>query len=481
MVKLLIFLTGSKYKVNTDLLQLQNSDGYGVVFMIEISMEEAVQLCREGEKLLPEEKKAIVNERLKMLVSYAKKNSAYFRKLYSDIDEDNFSLEDLPPVTKSELMKCYEDWVTDPDITYDGVTEYVNTPIETRGPYLGKYSALMTSGTSGNPMPMVRDSYHNIIHGTLIQTRFLKNVDEHILDPKYNKLATIIFTDPSVSSYSSFLKVKALNPDYSDNMLAISLQEGSESIIKKLNDFQPDLLTAYPSTIGPLISAAEEGRLSIHLKAIGFSAEVLSPETRCRAEAAFNCPVLNNYCSTEGGEAAMACKLGNLHINDDWVIIEPVDKDGNPVKDGEWSEGIYVTDLTNYVQPVIRYYMNDSVKITRTCGCGMNLPIMEINGRVLEEIQVEGKRLSGLVILHSLHEVKDLYTYQVAHVSEGCFELRAEFANGADKEKILNDFSRELNEYLLNNGCREVTVKLSSEPPRHNARGGKIKEFVKEF
>ncbi len=449
--------------------------------MTNISMEEAVRLCKEGEKLLSEEKKAVVHKRLKALVSYSKNHSAYFRRLYSDIDVDNFSLEDLPPVTKSELMKCYEDWVTDSDITYNNVVEYVNSPVETRGSYLGKYAALMTSGTSGTPMPMVRDSYHNTIHGALIQTRFLRNVDQHILDPRYNKLATIIFTDQTVSSYSSFLKIKTMNPEYSANMLAISLQEGSENIIKKLNDFQPDFLSAYPSTIGPLISAAEEGRLSIHLKSIGFSAEVLSPETRCRAEMAFNCPVLNNYCSTEGGEVAMACKLGNLHINDDWIIIEPVDKNGMPVKDGEWSEGIYVTDLTNYVQPIIRYYMNDSVKISRSCKCGINLPIMEINGRVLEDIQIEGKRLSGLVILHSLHEVKDLYTYQVAHVSEGCFELRAEFANGADKEKILNDFRRDLNEYLLNNGCKEVTVKLSAEPPKHSMKGGKIKEFVREF
>ena len=72
-------------------------------------METAVKLCKDGEKLLQIEKKDVVHERLKMLVSYSKKHSPYFRKHYSEIDEDNFTLEDLPPVSKPELMKCYDD------------------------------------------------------------------------------------------------------------------------------------------------------------------------------------------------------------------------------------------------------------------------------------------------------------------------------------------------------------------------------------
>ncbi len=449
--------------------------------MMKISMEDAVRLCKEGEKLLPNEKKDIVYERLKMLVTHSKKYSAFFRKHYSEIDENNFTLEDLPPVSKPELMQCYEDWVTDPDVTYDGVIRYVSSPIETRGPYLGKYAAIMTSGTSGVPMPMVRDSCHNIVHGALMQTRLLRGIDEHLSDPKYNKIAAITFVDPAVSSYSSFLKIKTLNPEYSDNMLAIPIQDGSERMIEKLNEFQPDFLTAYPSIMGPLVNAAEEGKLSIHPKAIGFSAEVLSLETYRRVKAVFNCPVLNNYCSTEGGEAAMSCDAGNLHINDDWVIIEPVDRNGNPVKDGEWSEGVYITDLSNYVQPIIRYYMSDSVKVTRTCECGAHFPVMDIKGRVLDDILIDGKRLSGIVISYTLHDVKDLYTYQLAHVSERCFELRAEFVDGADKEKICSDFAKKFNQYLLNNGCKEVTVKLSAESPKHNKKGGKVKVFVREF
>lgn len=444
-------------------------------------MEDAVRLCKEGEKFSLDEKKNVVHERLKMLVSHSKKYSAYFRKLYSEIDEDNFILKDLPPVSKPELMQCYNNWVTDPEVTYEGVLDYVSTPVETRGPYLGKYTAIMTSGTSGVPMPMVRDSYHNIIHGALMQTRLLKDVDENLSNPKYNRIAAITFVDPAVSSYSSFLKIKALNPEYSDNMLAIPLQDGSERMIKELNDFQPDFFTAYPSIIGPLINAAEEGKLNIHPKAIGFSAEVLSPETFRRAKAAFKCPILNNYCSTEGGEAAMTCDTGNLHINDDWVIIEPVDKNGRPVKDGEWSEGIYITDLTNYVQPIIRYYMSDSVRIIRTCECGSGFPVMDIKGRVLEDIYLEGRRLSGIVISYILHDMEGMYAHQVAHVSERCFELRAEFVDGADKEKIRDDFAKKFNQYLLNNGCKEVIVKLSAESPKHNKKGGKIKEFVREF
>jgi phenylacetate-coenzyme A ligase PaaK-like adenylate-forming protein len=44
-----------------------------------------------------------------------------------------------------------------------------------------------------------------------------------------------------------------------------------------------------------------------------------------------------NSC-TEGGTIACECTEQHFHINDDWVIIEPVDKDNKPVPDGVQSD-----------------------------------------------------------------------------------------------------------------------------------------------
>lgn len=448
--------------------------------MKQISMEEALRLCQAGENLDPDVKKEVVQERLRELVNYARAHSKYFSKAYAHLP-DNFTLTDLPPTEKSELMKSYEDWVTDPAIQLPELLEYLENTNKSLALYLGKYSAITTSGTSGTPMPMVRDTHHNLIHGALIQTRLLRGLEPDIMSPRRHKLACIIFTDPHVSSFSSWTKLKLANPDCEERMLAISIQDSLDNMIQALNEFQPDFISAYPSVMGPLISARKEGRLNVHPQAMAFSAETLSLETFKNLQEAFSCPILNNYCSTEGGEAAMSCTCGHLHINDDWVIIEPIDKDGNLVPEGEWSEGIYITDLSNFVQPIIRYRMGDKVRITRSCACGSKLPVMEIRGRDTMNIKVGEIELPSVVVECYLHETTGIFAYQLAQVAERKFEFRAEFANDADKNSIFEEFKTNFEQYLSSNGCRDVELVLSDTPPQRSARGGKLKNFVREF
>lgn len=354
-----------------------------------IERDEAVRLCLEGERLSPAERERLAAERLRELVAYAREHSAYYQKVYREVGED-FRLSDLPPVTKKELMADYGAWVTDPRVTEEGVRDYVRSDEALEKLYLGKYTALTTSGTTGKPMPMVRDVYHNTIHSAMIQTRLLREVDPDLMNPVRHRIASIIILDPSVSSYSGFLKMQRANPGYEQNTLAIALTEDIDKIMEKLNRFQPDLITGYPSILAVIGKAGQEGRLRIQPQAIACSAETLTEKVYHTLRSAFGCPVLNNYCSTEGGEAAMSCSGGKLHVNEDWVIIEPVDKDGRPVPEGSWSEGVYVTDLTNYVQPVIRYYMEDKVRILgEACPCGSTLPVMEIRGREAGTIEFE--------------------------------------------------------------------------------------------
>lgn len=59
------------------------------------------------------------------------------------------------------------------------------------------------------------------------------------------------------------------------------------------------------------------------------------------------------------------------HLNDDRLIIEAVDEQGNPVPNGEMSHKIFLTNLSNFTQPLIRYEITDRVLIRdgKECGC----------------------------------------------------------------------------------------------------------------
>lgn len=101
-------------------------------------------------------------------------------------------------------MADYSAWVTDPSVTEQGVMDYIHSSAALDFLYLGKYTALSTSGTTGNPMPMVRDSYHNAIHGAMIQIRLLCGLDSDIMYPVKYKIASVLVLEASVSSYSGF-------------------------------------------------------------------------------------------------------------------------------------------------------------------------------------------------------------------------------------------------------------------------------------
>lgn len=449
--------------------------------MKHIEMSEAVKLCQEAELLSIEEREKLVAKRLQELVFYAKEHSQYFKNAYKNIEE-NFTLSDLPPTTKKELLADYSAWVTDPSVVEQDVISYIHSSAALESLYLGKYTALSTSGTTGNPMPMVRDLYHNTIHGAMIQTRLLRGVDADIMSPVKHRIATLIFLDSSVSSYAGFLKMQRANPGYEQNTLAISLMEDIDIIVRKLNEFQPDFITGYPSVMSVVGKACEEGKLKIHPQAIACSAETLTDKTYKLLSRSFQCPILNNYCSTEGGEAAMSCREGKFHINSDWVIIEPVDKNGNPVPEGTWSEGIYITDLTNYVQPVIRYYMEDKIRILKEpCRCGSSFPVMEIQGRVASSFTVGPKEMFGPIFEKELEYVEGILSVQLVQKAERKYLIRLipEFED--KREEVAKTAKKVVLGVFERSGVGEVDVSISQDPPVHNKRGGKVSFVVKEL
>ena len=72
----------------------------------------------KANNLTKEKIKILQQKRLKKLVKYAKKNSPYFRELYKNIDvNSNFKIEQLPVINKVDMMKHFDEWLTDSNVT----------------------------------------------------------------------------------------------------------------------------------------------------------------------------------------------------------------------------------------------------------------------------------------------------------------------------------------------------------------------------
>ena len=413
------------------------------------------------------------SERLHTLVDYAREHSPDLRMLYKDLPE-NYTLEDIPVLDKADGLAHYDEWVTDPELTVGKVRSYLARDPADNSLLLGRYTALQTSGSTGEPLPMVRDMHRNQIHTQLLLQRLMSPVPAGYYDHSKHKMAFIVHLSTSASSYGSYLKTKARHPGFEDNITAISILDSAEEMVEKLNAFKPEILVAYPPSLVMLAEEKVKGNLDIDLGLIVSSAELLTEENYHRIHEVFGCPVLNNYCMTEGGEIAMTHDCPHLHINEDWVIVEPVGADRQPVKDAdEFSEGILVTDLSNFVQPIIRYYVSDSVRVRREKFDCYPLPVMEIRGRSWESFEIGCKSFTTKGLEVKAKFCEGLCGYQFLQTSENAMEVRGVVAAGFEKSEVLGRLAEALTGYFADAGCEDTVVTFSEEPPLHNARGGK--------
>ena len=106
-------------------------------------------------------------------------------------------------------------------------------------------------------------------------------------------------------------------------------------------------------------------------------------------EAALAAPLYDCYRSAEVTWLAAQCReRAGLHVLADTRVVECLDADGRPVPPGELGEAT-VTDLTNRVQPIIRYRIGDRTSpVAGRCACGMGLPrIAPVEGRQLDVLR----------------------------------------------------------------------------------------------
>ena len=447
-----------------------------------IDLNEAKRLVAEGLQMSSEQRQKVQLQRLRELVAYARQYSPYFAKLYAGVPED-FRLTDLPITQKPVLMEHYDDWVTDRRIHKQDVLDYIaRDKSKDQSLFMGQYTALCTSGSTGTPLPMVRDDHRNKIHGQLIAQRLLAGANMDVLDISKHKRASVIHLSNGASSYGAFQRMLAAHPGCEANLLGVSALDSIDHMVKILNDFQPETMAGYPSAIVQLAIEQQKGNLHLHLKHVATSAELLSEQNFRLLQNAFQCPVGNNYCMTEGGEVAMTHNCPHLHINEDWVIVEPVDKNMQIIdNEDEWSEGILVTDLSNYVQPVIRYYVGDVVRIHRQPLDCCSLPRLEIKGRTYDIFTFCGKSFTttGLDVKAELWP--GLIKYQFIQHDDHTLEVRGLCSAQADAQQVMEGLCRLLTGYFVKQGCPDAKIIWSTEPFIPNKRGGKIPLYVKLY
>lgn len=191
---------------------------------------------------------------------------------------------------------------------------------------------------------------------------------------------------------------------------------------QSLNDFKPEFIVGFPSSVYEICEIADSQGLSLKSKVKAFfpTAETVLPKHREVIGKVLGCKLIDQYASSEGAPFILECTEGSLHIHPLTGIFEVVDENMEPAIEGE----LLVTSFTTYGTPLIRYRIGDRIKLApsdKTCECGSIFPIVEkIEGRTTDYIlsPTHGKVNLGN-ISNSTKDIRGIIKFQIIqHTAE---------------------------------------------------------------
>jgi phenylacetate-coenzyme A ligase PaaK-like adenylate-forming protein len=352
--------------------------------------------------------------------------------------------------------------------------------------YLGRYAVWTSSGTTGTPGIFLHDRQALAIYDTLLTVRgwwgWLTPGSFVTLLRRGFRAAVIAATGGHFAGVSAWEGIRRRYPLLSHRIYAFSVLSPLPELVRALNDLQPTLLFAYPSVLLLLAREQTAGRLKIQPVLTLASSEWLDPASRTQIKLAFNGQIHDIYGASEFICMASTCREGWLHLNADWVILEPVDENYQPLPPGQPSRTTLLTNLANRVQPLLRYDLGDSLTMRPDpCPCGNPLPTTRVEGRqedllTFQTASGETIWLPPLALITLIEAIPGVQRFQVIQTALARLSVRLETAPGADESQVWTRLAGSLQDYLTRQGLPLVELQKASEPPSRDPVTGKFRQ-----
>ncbi len=446
---------------------------------------DAWRACRGGERSLAARRE----HRLANLIKYARAQSPFYQNLYRQLPADLYEIQELPPVSKPDLMGSFDDWITDPKVTKTGVDAFITDTDLVGNYYLDQYALWTTSGTTGEPGIFVHDNGALKVYAALGLVRGMNawltkgNLWDFLR--RGVRAAIVIATGGHWASETVKELVRGLHASLSDRIHTYSVLTPMPQLVKTLNAYQPTILIGYPTALALLAHEQVLGGLKISPLLVVTAAEWLTPGAHDQISSEFDCPVRETYAASEFMGIAYSCDHGRLHVNSDWVILEPVDEGYQPVPPGQASKTVLLTNLANRVQPIIRYDLGDSVTVDPDpCPCGNPLLAIQVEGRRDDILYLQTPDGMSIPILPMalatvVEEVPGVTRYQIIQTAPAELSLRIEAPTG--NLQIGEIVTHRVREYLGTLGLPFIQITESPEPPSRDPVSGKYRQFWADF
>jgi putative adenylate-forming enzyme len=430
-------------------------------------------------------------QRARRIVRYAHAHSPFYRRHWAGRTLDGW--RSLPTVDKRLMMDNFDEFNT-AGLTRQEAMEVALHAERSRdfSPTLRGYTVGLSSGTSGHRGIFLAGAWEQATWAGCILSRTL-----HDLRPRKLRVAFFLRSNSNLYEKVGGLLIKFR---FFDLMLPI------EQAVERLNAFKPHIVVGPPSLLGFLADARERGTLDIQPERLVSVAEVLEPQDAGRLETVFNAPVHQIYQCTEG-LLAISCREGSLHIQEDLVVmqLEPLDEGRDITDDGRWTmddgqptpagnltdvhrqpttdnrqpssvlrpSSPIVTDLWRTTQPIIRYRLNDVLRVSgERCACGSPFRVIEaIEGRCDDILYFQardgGERpffpdtIRRMVLLAD-PAIEDYYAVQER---PGHLRIHLAVAPGVSFAQTAEEVSRHAQETIAQYNCTPADLHLEQGLP----------------
>lgn len=423
--------------------------------------------------------------RLQRLLASAMKGSRFYREHLAGLGADT-PLEHLPTVTRAALMARFDDWVIDPQLRLDDLKAFTADPKRLGEPYLGRYVIWESSGTSLQPGVFVQDAATMAVYDALEALRRSAPLSlRRWSDPLYlgERLAFVGAIGGHFASHVSIERLRQINPWMRLHFRSHSILEPVPTLVGALNDDAPAVIATYPTVASLLAEEAERGALTFRPREVWTGGETLGLAARRHIERALECSVRNNFGASEFLTMGWECGHGRMHLNADWVILEPVDERGCAVPPGRLSYSCLLTHLANSVQPLIRYELGDQIAVfDEPCACGSAMPVIEVQGRRDEPLALtapDGQRftLLPMALTTVIEEQAGVYDFQVRQTGPLTLAVRLP---GDDREAraAMARCRDAIHGFAMAHGIRGLNVIEEQGRALERGRSGKISRVL---
>lgn len=412
------------------------------------------------------------DQRLRMLLGYARERSPFHARRLRDIDPNTASAADLaavPMMTKQDAQEHWDAIVTDAHL--DRRTAERTLAEQQWFSYTsGDHQVFSSGGSSGVRGVYVWD-WQFFVSAACLAWRTQARAERCEANPTPTLLAVLQAGTPPHASTPLFDVPTAAG------MQTVVIAAGApfDEVLAAVAAARPTHLVGYPSVIGRLARAVSAGELDCRPVRISTNSEPLLDEDRTAIATAWHVPVHNLWGSTEIGVQAVGCGVGEgLHVCEDEVVLERVDENGVPVGVEAPAARTLATGLANRTFPFVRYDLGDEVTfLPDPCECGSTFArVAAIGGRRDDDFRYGSITVPSSAFRHVLGTDPRVSEYQVTQTVTGADILAV---GRPDADVLRAAVVDALGRYGLPNAA--IDIRVVGAIPRHQS-SGKLKRFL---